>query len=146
MPLVARGAKRPRAATTTIPSYHTTQYQESYDVTAYSTDDALDLSVHDGARWTCNRRGKSFCHGLNAGTCLRTVNGNRCATNPEEVHQCSLCKKTGHGEHNCWVKIKGGGGGKGKVKGDGKPKGGVKTKGKGKGKAKKGDKGNGGIQ
>ena len=143
MPLVTRGAKRPRAPS--APSYHQVHYQESLGATAYTTDDAIDLSVHDGVRWICNRHGKSFGGGWNGGSCTRTVNGNRCAVNQDEVHQCSLCKKTGHGEHNCWMA--GGKPGEGKggkaTKGD-KGKGKGKTKNKGKGK--RDGKGNGSIQ
>ena len=147
MPLVTRGTKRPRAPMAPT-SYHQTQYQESLGATAFTTDDSIDLSVHGGVRWICNRHGKSFCGGWNSGSCARTVNGNRCAVNPDEVHQCSLCKKTGHGEHNCWMAGgKPGGEGKGgkTAKGD-KGKGKGKTKRKGKGKGKRNGKGNGSIQ
>ena len=90
-----------------------------------------DFSEHDGQRWTKTRTNLKLCRGWQTGKCVRTVNGNRCAMNPEEVHQCSYCKKTGHGESTCWSKLKGKG--KGETKDDTIPSGkGNKTNEKGK--------------
>ena len=106
----------------------------SYGPPAPATD-PHDYSEHDGQRWVKTRTNLKFCRGWQIGKCVRTVNGNRCGMNPEEVHQCSYCKQTGHGESTCWAKLKGKG--KGDTGADAAPSGkGNKAKGKGKGKGK----------
>ena len=67
-----------------------------------------DLSQRNGHCYTLTRQGLAPCEGFNAGTCFRTGKGNRCVTNPAEVHQCNLCLRTGHGAKTCGLAKKGG--------------------------------------
>ena len=98
-----------------------------------------DLSHWDGSKWTLNKHGEQFCGGYQFGSCATVcTDGLHCGVNHDKVHQCELCKRTGHGASTCWMKVaaaeqnyqggaqprkgkKGGKGGKGgKLKGSGK--------------------------
>ena len=100
-----------------------------------TTQEYMDLSQHNGHCYTLTRQGLAPCQGYNAGTCTRTGRGNRCGVNQDEVHQCNLCLRTGHGASTCFLNKKGGkGSGKGAdTQKSYKGKGAGKNKGKGKG-------------
>ena len=97
-----------------------------------------DLSHWNGSKWTLNKHGEEFCIGYQVGSCsVVCTDGLHCGVNHDKVHQCELCKRTGHGAATCWMKVAAAeqnpypqGGRKGGQKGGGK-KAGKKGGGKG---------------
>ena len=92
------------------------------------------LKVHkvEGGAYTHNRAGVELCRNLNLGTCHDTApskggkagkgqSGDRCAANPQLVHQCSKCLSNGHGASSADCRgsttDRGGRGGRGRGRG-----------------------------
>ena len=59
-----------------------------------------DQAHQGGHAWKLNNKNEELCDGFQVGTCMKThSDGLHCATDHTKVHQCSFCRKSGHGRH-----------------------------------------------